>query len=74
VALGLSTPIAFERAPGLPRQMMRGHPEEIAADLRQYQALGIQHFILNFRLDSVAGVQETMERVAREVIPLIPRE
>jgi probable F420-dependent oxidoreductase len=74
VALGFSTPIAFERASGPSRQMMRGQPEEIAADLRQYQALGVQHFIFNFRLDSVAGVQETMERIAREVLPLIPQE
>jgi probable F420-dependent oxidoreductase len=73
VALGFSTTIAFERATGSSRQMMRGQPEQIAADLQQYQALGVQNFIFTFRLDSVAGVQETMERIAREVRPLLPQ-
>lgn len=74
VELGFSTMIAFEQASGSSRQMMRGQPEQIAADLQQYQALGVQNFIFTFRLDSVAGVQETMERIAREVIPLLPQE
>jgi hypothetical protein len=37
------------------------------------EALGVRHFIFTFRLASVAGVQETLERIAREVRPLLPQ-
>jgi hypothetical protein len=52
--------------------MMTGRPEQIAADLRQYQDLGVVNFILGFRADSVAGQREVMEQFSREVMPLIP--
>lgn len=74
VALCFSTDIGFERAPGPSRRMMTGVPEQIAADLRQYQDLGVRNFILGFRADSVAGQQEVMERFAREVMPLVPQD
>jgi 5,10-methylenetetrahydrofolate reductase len=53
---------------------MHGLPEQIAADLRQYQDLGVQNFILGFRGDSVEGQREAMEQFSREVMPLIPQE
>ncbi len=69
-----SADIVFDRTPGPSRRLMQGLPEQIAADLRQYQDLGVQHFILGFRGDSVAGQQEAMEQFSREVMPLIPQE
>jgi alkanesulfonate monooxygenase SsuD/methylene tetrahydromethanopterin reductase-like flavin-dependent oxidoreductase (luciferase family) len=56
------------------RRLMHGLPEQIAADLRQYQDLGVQNFILGFRGDSVEGQREAMEQFSREVMPLIPQE
>lgn len=69
-----STDIVFERNTGPSRRMMTGRPEQIAADLRQYQDLGVANFILGFRADSVAGQREAMEQFSREVVPLIPQE
>jgi probable F420-dependent oxidoreductase len=69
-----STDVMFERASGPSRRMMTGRPEQIAADLRQYQDLGVHNFIVGFRADSVAGQREAMEQFSREVMPLIPQD
>jgi probable F420-dependent oxidoreductase len=69
-----STDIVFERTTGPSRRMMSGRPEQIAADLHQYQDLGVANFILGFRVNSVAGQREAMEQFSREVVPLIPQE
>ncbi len=74
VALCFSTTVEFETASGQSRPMMRGRPEQIAADLRQYQDLGVRNFILGFSADSVEGQREAMEQFSREVMPLIPQE
>lgn len=74
VTLCFSTDVVFDRSAGPSRRMMTGIPEQIAADLRQYQDLGVINFILGFRVDSVDGQREVMERFSREVMPLIPQE
>ena len=56
------------------RRMMTGRPEQIAADLRLYQDLGVVNFIFSFPADSVDGQREAMEQFSREVMPLIPEE
>jgi alkanesulfonate monooxygenase SsuD/methylene tetrahydromethanopterin reductase-like flavin-dependent oxidoreductase (luciferase family) len=53
---------------------MSGRPEQIAADLRQYQDVGVRNFILSFPADSIAGQKEALEQFSREVMPLIPQE
>jgi len=73
VAPCFSTDVAFERTPGPTRRTMSGRPEQIAADLRQYQDVGVRNFILNFRADSISGLQEGMEQFSRQVMPLIPQ-
>ena len=73
VAPCFSTDVVFETASGQSRRMMRGRPEQIAADLRQYQDLGVRNFILGFSADSVEGQREAMEEFSREVMPLIPQ-
>jgi probable F420-dependent oxidoreductase len=73
VAVCFSTDVAFERTPGPTRRLMTGRPEQIAADLRQYQDVGVQNFILNFRADSISGLRECMEQFSRQVMPLIPQ-
>jgi probable F420-dependent oxidoreductase len=74
VTISFSTGVSFEKTPMLSRKTMSGRPEQIAADLRQYQDLGVQNFILNFPADSIAGQKEEMQQFAREVMPLIPQE
>ena len=72
VTLVFSTEVVFEEASGPSRRMMSGRPEQIAADLRQYQDLGVSNIILGFRADSVSGLQEGMEQFSSQVMPLIP--
>ena len=74
VSLCFSTGVTFNDSPGATRRMMSGRAEQIAADLRQYQDLGIRNFILGFPGDSVAAVDEAMEQFSKQVMPLIPQD
>ena len=74
VSVCFSTDVRFEDAPSLDRRMMSGRPEQIAADLRQYQDLGVVNFIFSFPSDSETGQREAMERFSRQVMPLIPQD
>ena len=74
VSICFSTEVLFQDSPGLSRRMMSGRPEQIAADLRQYQDLGVRNFILGFPSDSQTGQREAMERFSRQVMPLIPQD
>tara|TARA_B100000949_G_scaffold204504_1_gene194144 strand:+ start:236 stop:1147 length:912 start_codon:yes stop_codon:yes gene_type:complete len=74
VSLCFSTGVTFDDSPGATRRMMSGRAEQIAADLRQYQDLGIRNFILGFPGDSVAAVDEAMEQFSKQVMPLIPQD
>ena len=74
VSLCFSTAVTFDDSPGATRRMMSGRAEQIAADLRQYQDLGIRNFILGFPGDSVAAVDEAMEQFSKQVMPLIPQD
>ena len=72
VSLTFSTGVAFDDSAGSSRSLMHGRPEQIAADLRQYQDLGVSNFIIGFQGATVAEMQENMERFSREVMTLIP--
>tara|TARA_B100000315_G_scaffold1024_1_gene949 strand:+ start:410 stop:1363 length:954 start_codon:yes stop_codon:yes gene_type:complete len=73
VTISFSTNVSFDKTPLLSRQTMSGRPEQIAADLRQYQDVGVRNFILSFTADSIAGQQEALQQFSREVMPLIPQ-
>ena len=72
VSLTFSTGVAFDDSAGSSRSLMHGRPEQIAADLRQYQDLGVSNFIIGFQGATVPEMQENMERFSREVMTLIP--
>lgn len=74
VSLCFSTGVTFDDSPGATRLMMSGRAEQIAADLRQYQDLGVRNFILGFPGDSVAALDEAMEQFSKRVMPLIPQD
>ena len=50
---------------------MHGTPEEIAAEVRAYAALGVEHIALGFGVTDPAAVVDRAERFAREVAPLV---
>jgi probable F420-dependent oxidoreductase len=63
--------ITFADLTGVDRLPLKGHPEQIAADVKEYQALGINDFILFFAgPNDTTGLLEGMERFVREVVPL----
>ena len=74
VSLCFSTGVTFDNSPGATRRMMSGRAEQIAADLRQYQDLGVRNFILGFPGDGVAALDEAMEQFSKQVMPLIPQD
>jgi hypothetical protein len=74
VTISFTAPIVFTRASASDRLLLQGHPDAIAADLRQYRALGVQNFNINLPAGSISQQQEVMEQFVREVVPQIPQE
>ena len=74
VDITFSTGVRFDDSPPPSRQMLSGRPEQIAADLRQYQDLGVKNFILGFPGEDTGALQENMEKFSRQVMPLIPTD
>jgi probable F420-dependent oxidoreductase len=72
VDLTFSTSVVFNDSDVGSREMMQGVPEQIAADIRQYQDLGVSNFIIGLQGNTVPELQENMERFSREVMTLIP--
>ena len=72
VDLTFSTSVVFNDSATHSREMMQGRPEQIAADIRQYQDLGVSNFIIGLQGNTVPELQENMERFSREVMTLIP--
>jgi probable F420-dependent oxidoreductase len=50
---------------------IRGTPEEMATEVRAFEALGVVHVALNFNATDPAAVSALAERFAREVAPLV---
>jgi alkanesulfonate monooxygenase SsuD/methylene tetrahydromethanopterin reductase-like flavin-dependent oxidoreductase (luciferase family) len=50
---------------------MRGSPEQIAAEIRTWSALGVTHLALWFGTTDAAEVVAQAERFDREVAPIV---
>jgi len=74
VTISFTAPVVFTRTAAPTRALLSGQPEEIATDLRHYQALGVRNFNINLPGGSISQQQEVMEQFMREVVPLVPRE
>ena len=72
VEVVFSSNVLFDNNAGPSRRLVSGRSEQIAADLRLYQDIGVQSFIFDFPADGLDGLREAMERFSREVMPLIP--
>jgi probable F420-dependent oxidoreductase len=72
VTVCLGAFVRFEESTGSERLPLKGRPEQIAEDITQYQAIGINDFILFLgRGGESTAVMEAIERFAREVVPLL---
>ena len=72
VEVVFSSNVTFDNNAEPSRRLVSGRPEQIAADLRLYQDVGVHSFIFDFPADSLDRLREAMERFSREVMPLIP--
>lgn len=61
------------KAPAGDRQLFQGTAEQVIADIRQYQALGVTHFVFDFTVPDVKQILANMERFADEVRPKVKR-
>lgn len=52
------------------RRRFTGTPEQVADDIREYAALGISEFIFDFRGETIDVSMESMDRFAREIMPI----
>jgi hypothetical protein len=50
---------------------MRGSPEQIAAEVRKFADLGVEHLALAFAAETDAEIVTNAERFAAEVVPLV---
>jgi probable F420-dependent oxidoreductase len=53
------------------RRSFSGSPDEIAADIRTFAALGVHELIFDFRGQSIAASIERLQHFAAEIIPLV---
>jgi probable F420-dependent oxidoreductase len=71
VTISFSSPPVVTKTPASPRPLMQGRPEEIAGDMRRYQALGVSNFNISLPSFDIAKQIEAMEQFALEVMPLL---
>lgn len=57
-------------APGRGNRCFAGTPEQVAADIRAFEKLGVRHLMMGFQRDTLAETIERMQRFAEEVMPL----
>lgn len=55
------------------RPLFRGTAEQVIADIRQYQVLGVSHFVFDSTTPDPKAVVANMERFAEEVRPKVRR-
>ena len=58
-------------APATSSYAMRGTPDEIAAEVRAFAAVGVEHLALAFQATDPDEVVRRVERFDREVVPLV---
>jgi hypothetical protein len=50
---------------------LHGTLEQVIATVKQYQALGVQHLVLDFVPETIDNALATMERFVRDVRPAL---
>jgi len=55
------------------RRLFTGRPADVAADIDRYAALGVRHILFGLGAPSVAATEERMERLMRDVAPMVTR-
>ena len=61
------------KAPVGDRQPFRGTATQVIADIREYQTLGVTHFVFDFTEPNLNKIFASMERFADQVRPKVRR-
>jgi probable F420-dependent oxidoreductase len=61
-----------EQPAGEGRAPFHGTPDEVAADLRAYQAVGVNRFIVGLGAGTGAEIEQRLRRFAEQVMPAVP--
>jgi hypothetical protein len=71
VTISVTAPVVVTRTPASPRPLLQGTPEQIAVDLREYQALGVENFSVNLPGADISQQSEAMDQFKSEIVPLL---
>jgi hypothetical protein len=71
VGVCLGGMVRFEDSAGPERLPLKGSAEQIGEDIRGYQAIGVNDFILYLPGREAASCMDSVKRFAREVVPLV---
>ncbi|MFQ5934351.1 MAG: LLM class F420-dependent oxidoreductase [Dehalococcoidia bacterium] len=72
VGVSFSTDLTFGGTSGRDRKLFSGDAEAIAEDIHTYRDPGVSYFLFSFRSGTLGEITESIERFAREVMPLVP--
>jgi alkanesulfonate monooxygenase SsuD/methylene tetrahydromethanopterin reductase-like flavin-dependent oxidoreductase (luciferase family) len=70
IEVSLKVRLRFGDGPA-PQPPLHGSPAQVIATIKAYEALGVQHLVLDFVPETIDNVLATMERFAREVRPAL---
>jgi alkanesulfonate monooxygenase SsuD/methylene tetrahydromethanopterin reductase-like flavin-dependent oxidoreductase (luciferase family) len=70
VEISLKIRLRFGDGPD-PQPPLHGSPERVIAAIKQYQALGVQHLVLDFIPETIDNALATMDRFVRDVRPAL---
>jgi probable F420-dependent oxidoreductase len=70
IEISLKVRLRFGDSPD-PEPPLHGSPAQVIATIRQYEALGVQHLVLDFVPETIDNILATMDRFAREVRPAL---
>jgi probable F420-dependent oxidoreductase len=68
IEISLKIRLRFGDGPD-PQPPLHGSPEQVIATIKQYQALGVQHLVLDFVPETIDNTLATMDRFVRDVRP-----
>jgi probable F420-dependent oxidoreductase len=68
IEVSLKVRLRFGDGPN-PQPPLHGNPEQVIATVKQYQALGVQHLVLDFVPETIDNALATMDRFTRDVRP-----
>jgi hypothetical protein len=70
VEVSLKVRLRFGAGPD-PQPPLHGTPEQVIATVKQYQAHGVQHLVLDSVPETIDNALATMERFVRDVRPAL---